>query len=259
MHIERIEPNTKEWRLYYANHIVRYKFARDIIILNNKKTILDIACGVGYGTNLLASENDIKIVGVDIDDETLKIAKKLYNSRNISFIKDDANELRVINKKKFEVIISFETVEHIKNYQYFIEEIYKMLLPAGIAIISTPNLLVSKHYSRNDWHFHEKEFTPNEFYELLRNCGFDNIELYGQQYTDIGLLRKDVRHELNILRSNPFYRFGSWIQKKLKGYIFDYPLAEREVDFQIKSFSVEHLSKIQENSPFVTIAVCKKK
>lgn len=259
MHIERIEPNTKEWNLYYGNHIIRYKFALNIIKSIQINELLDIATGVGYGTNYLANNGEYKVTGVDIDDKALDIAIKNFSSPNIKFIKEDCNNLVTVNKKKYDAIISYETLEHLKNYKTFTVELYNMLNEGGKLIISTPNILVTEHHSKDDWHYHEKEFKPSEFIELLKNVGFNHIELFGQQYSDIGELRNDIRHEINTLRSNPLTRFGMWVQDKLKGHKFQYPLPEREVDFEIKKYSVEECDNLKKEGPFVLIAVCQKK
>ncbi len=257
MHIERIEPNTKEWNLYYANHIVRYIFVSDEFKKNNFNSILDIASGVGYGTNFLAKNGFNNIIGVEISDDSLNIAKTQFANENIKFIKDDCNNLKIVNRQKFDGIVCLETLEHLKNYSYFVEQLFNMLNNNGVLVISTPNILLTKHHSKKDWHYHEKEFTPQEFYDLLKYAGFSSIELYGQEYSEIGLLRNSFRHEINILRSNPFFRLGFWLQK-FKGIKIDYPLPESVKDFNIVRRTVSELSKEQENLPFVLIAVCKK-
>lgn len=258
MHIERIEPNTKEWNLYYGNHIYRYKFALEQIKKKKVASILDIATGVGYGTNYLATNGAFHLTGVDIDDQALTVAKQNFSSNNIEFIKEDCNDLKKVNKIQYDAIVSFETLEHLKNYKSFTKELFKMLHDDGTLIISTPNILVTEHHTKDDWHFHEKEFTPSEFIELLKSAGFKNIELYGQKYSPIGELRNDLRHEINILRSNPFSRIGMWFQSKLKRRKFEFPLPEREVDFEIERNSVEYYSNQKKNGPFVLIAVCQK-
>jgi len=228
MHIERIEPKTPEWNLYFANHIVRYKFVNDLI-KNDKKNleVLDIACGVGYGSRLLSENKNCNITGVDISQKAIEIAQKEFANQNINFLIDDCNDLKNFDNKSFDFIVSFETLEHLKSYDNFIVKMYNLLKEKGTIIISTPNIYVTQHYSKHDWHYHEKEFTPMEFYDLIKKSGFNNIKLYGQNYSQIGILRKDIRHEINVIRSNPFVRLGFWLQTKLKKYNFQYPLPER--------------------------------
>ena len=257
MHIERIEPNTKEWKLYYANHIYRYEFANKVLKKNSCSNILDIASGVGYGTNYLAENRYEKITGVDISEDSLDIAEKKFSHKNINFVKDDCNNLKTVNQQKYNGIVSFETLEHLTNFNYFVKELYHLLSDNGILIISTPNILVTEHYSKDDWHYHEKEFTPQEFYDLLKDVGFNSVKLFGQKYTQTGLLRNEIRHEINVLSSNPFTRFGMWLQK-IKGRNFDYPLPEKKSDFEINELSVNKCTEQADKGPFVLIITAKK-
>ena len=251
MHIERIIPNTKEWSLYYSNHICRYIFAKEQ--LKQKKGILDIACGVGYGSKYLAEHGFLDITGVDINKEALNTASKNFNDKTIKYIQDDANNIKNIVNSKFNGIISFETIEHIKNPSSFLKSIYSLLNNNYPLIISTPNVLVTGHQSKADQRFHEKEYTPGEFYDLIKNVGFSDIKLYGQQFTNIGKLRNNIRHELNILNSNPFQRIGMWFQSKIRKYEYEYPLPEHLEDFEIIEYSINECEKMGKSGPFTLI------
>jgi SAM-dependent methyltransferase len=206
----------------------------------------------------LASHCFESVIGVDIDELALSTARKTFTGLNIEYVFDDCNNLSIVNKEKFDAIISFETLEHLKNYSGFLKNLHEMLIVGGKLIISTPNILVTGHHSKNDWHFHEKEFEAKEFIDLLKNTGFDNIKLMGQKYSLIGTLRTDLRHEINVLRSNPFSRFGMWLQSKLKNRKFEFPLSEKLEDFEIIEYTVKECTQLQKDGPFVLIAVCQK-
>ena len=93
----------------------RYKIALDQILKQkNKKRILDIACGVGYGTNYLAQHlPPSQFYGVDISNDALTIAKKEFKLENIDFILDDCtNPNSQIKEFQYDIIVSFETLEH---------------------------------------------------------------------------------------------------------------------------------------------------
>lgn len=98
-------------------HMARYNFVLKVAL--NKK-VLDAACGTGYGTKLL-SEAASQIIGVDVDDETIKYAKKLYPE--IDFRVCDLN--KTIPKGRFDLCISFETIEHLDNPEDFVRRISK--------------------------------------------------------------------------------------------------------------------------------------
>lgn len=256
MAFERLEPGKIEWDLYMGNHIVRYKFAK--MKLNNipQLRVLDAATGVGYGSILL-SEISAEIVAVDRDEHSLSIGKTHFNRPNIKFINDDCETLLKVDGL-FDAIVSFETLEHLPNPQNFLSRCNELLSEDGMIIISTPNQLVSGFETKTDWEFHEKEYTPRELIEILQKCGFKNIELYGQFYSEIGILRNQFRSELQRLHSNPFIRLGKKIQKILRGIKERALLPEMEVDFIIEKISENKTNKEIVGDPFVLIAVARK-
>jgi len=257
MVFERLHPNTNEWQMYYANHIVRYQFASTILKDSSiKENILDIACGVGYGSAYLESQGIKGITGADISEEAIRIAKTAYKSDHIDFIVDDGCNPKQFNQKKYNAIVSFETIEHLKQPELFLTNIKNCGNENCQLIISSPNVLVTGHTSKKDWHFHEKEYTPTEFYQLFKNLGYKNIKIYGQVYSQSGNARNDIRSELNRLHFNPFMRLGEAIQRILRGIKFGPVLPEKIEDFEIVEFDdPESIEKLGKNGPFVLINV----
>ncbi len=136
---------------------------------------------------------------------------------------------------------------------------YERLNVGGILIISTPNQLVSSPDNILNWEFHEKEYSPYELFEILKMAGFVEIEIYGQQLTQLGKFRQDIRGELNTLHFNPFVKLGKWIQQTLRGRKFNALLPEKMEDFEIeKSVDIDTITAKGIAGPFVLIAVCKK-
>jgi SAM-dependent methyltransferase len=259
MAIERIVPETVEWEAYYANHICRYRFAKDIIENLSLTKILDAACGVGYGSHYLASNSKWDVKAIDRSDEALTIAKKKFTLPNISFLKDDCHTLEVASTfAPYDVIVSFETLEHLPKPALFLKNCFANLKNAGKLIISTPNQIVSSPTELN-WEFHEKEYTAFELYDLLSQEGFSNIEIYGQQITSTGKLRNEFRAELNKMNSNPFVRIGRSFQKVFRKRKFNTILPEQLEDFEIVHYNdLQNIEKLGEKGPFVLIAVCEK-
>lgn len=172
MIIERIIPGTREFKLQYAEHIQRYIFVGGYI---KNKSVLDIACGAGYGTYYLAKHGAKYIAGADISVNTIIYAKETYRKDNLDFMAFNAEQIAKINKK-FDVIVSLETIEHLKNYTKFIKGTTKVLKSEGILILSTPNKQV---IGNGNNHFHIHEFSVEEL-KLALSKYFDPVIIYGQ-------------------------------------------------------------------------------
>lgn len=253
MAYERLVPGTVEWELYMGNHISRYQFAKEKLQVLQCKRVLDAATGVGYGANLLSTVAN-EIVGVDRDENALKIANQQYRNGRINFIKDDCETMELVGGS-FDAIVSFETLEHLKRPDAFLNRCYALLNDGGSIIISTPNQLVSGHQSKKDWEYHEKEYIPEELVQILKISGFSKISLYGQYFSELGVLRNQFRSELNRINSNPFIRLGRFIQKTIRGIKHQAILPETESDFEIREFQNQRENLITEQKPFVLIAM----
>lgn len=260
MAIERIIPGTIEWQAFYANHICRYEFAKEEIIKNGAINILDAACGVGYGSFFLGSNNQLKITAIDRSKEALDIAKKDFNRNNIAYINDDCQVLLDASSNGlFDSIVSFETLEHLPKPELFISRCFELLKVGGKLIISTPNQFVSSPNGEKNWEFHEKEYTPVELNNLLSAEGFSSIQIFGQQFTPIGRFRDQIRDELYKISSNPFIRLGKKFQSIFRGHRFSALLPEQSEDFEIKEYKdIVDISNLGKRGPFVLIAVCEK-
>lgn len=177
---ERVIPGQTPERIY-DDHIARYKFASQYVV--NKK-VLDVACGTGYGSKYLLSQGAKEVVGVDISDEAIKYARQHYTDDKLIFLKADATNLS-FPESFFDVVVSFETIEHLENYQKYLSEINRILKTDGILLISSPNRLVTspdypKRKKSPDNPFHFVEFTETELIDLLKN-NFKEIKVLGQR------------------------------------------------------------------------------
>lgn len=262
MAIERLVPGTLEWEAFYANHIIRYQFAAATLKQSGSiNTLLDAACGVGYGSKFLSQQfYTAKITAIDRSIEALKIANNKFVATNINFIEDDCHTLAAAAKAApFNAIVSFETLEHLPKPIDFLKSCFNNLAHDGTLIVSTPNQLVSSPTQLN-WEYHEKEYTATELYDILHATGFTNIKLWGQQFNVKGKIKNEVRADLNKLWSNPFARFGRWLQTLLRGRKFDAVLKETIDDFEIVPYSsAAESDALALNGPFVLIAVAQKK
>ena len=159
-------------------HWHRYMFAS---YFTKNCNVLDIACGEGYGSAYL-SKNAKEVIGVDISPETVEWAKKTYINHNLKFITGSCEMIPVDGKNIFDVIVSFETIEHIGEIQqfHFLEEVKRLLKPNGLFIVSTPNKAVYSDLNSYTNAFHIKEFYKEQFDKFLSRF-FKSIALGGQK------------------------------------------------------------------------------
>jgi len=160
---ERVVPDDMhEKATIYSEHLIRYAMALRYCA---EKDVLDIACGTGYGTHMLESVSD-KVTGGDNDKETLEYARKNYGL-DLKLIDLEVQPITKVFKKKFEVIVSFETIEHLKDPQFFLRNVKGALAPKGLFLLSIP---VS---NRSEFHKHIYSYrkaiqTGNNLFKTLR-------------------------------------------------------------------------------------------
>lgn len=163
-------------REIWYEHWHRYAFA---LSLARGKRVLDAACGEGYGSHLLAAVAR-HVCGVDISAQAVEHARARYGAKaNIEFQVGDAAAL-TFSEHSFDVVVSFETLEHLAAQKELIAGFARVLAPGGILLISSPD---KKTYSdvagfRNE--FHVRELYREELLDLLRPH-FSEVRLYGQK------------------------------------------------------------------------------
>lgn len=143
-------------------HLHRYALA---IKLCQNKTVLDIASGEGYGSNIL-SEYAEHVIGVDIDQNAIELANKKYGKNNLVFKFGKAHQIPVLTNS-IDVVVSFETLEHHDMHDEMMNEIKRVLKKDGVLIISTPE---KKYYSDESSYknpFHVKELYLSQFRSLI--------------------------------------------------------------------------------------------
>lgn len=163
---ERFVPNAHDVDLRLrADHVLRYLASRELV---RGRNVLDIACGEGYGSAMLA-ETATDVLGLDISAEAVTHATAAYRHvGNLRFGTASATRLPC-DGESFDAVVSFETIEHLTaaDQMLFIDEVRRVLRPSGLFIASTPN---RPRYARasgqpNPFHLHELDET--EFLRLL--------------------------------------------------------------------------------------------
>lgn len=175
-------PEFHKGTFIYGEHVVRYRAVEDLV---KGKVVLDIASGSGYGSQIL-SKTAKKVYGVEIDERSVAYAQEHFSSQNLEFMQGDAIKIP-LKDGSVDVVVTFETLEHIADYKQFIREIKRVLRPKGIAVISTPN---DTEFSEGN-HFHLYEFNHTEFQKLLK-ANFSHTKEYFQgTWIYNALLEKD--------------------------------------------------------------------
>jgi len=116
-------------------HLDRYEFAKKYVA---DKIVGDIACGTGYGTEILAHNKAEKVIGVDISLDAINYAKRYHKLENNDFICSSAHATP-LKDNELDILVSFETLEHLENEDELLSEFQRILKKDGILIISTPN------------------------------------------------------------------------------------------------------------------------
>jgi 2-polyprenyl-3-methyl-5-hydroxy-6-metoxy-1,4-benzoquinol methylase len=164
---ERLVPDVQRDELIYAEHLARYRLAAQYV---PGQRVLDAGCGEGYGTALLASAGAAGVVGVDVDEATIEHARERYGGE---FQVADVTQLP-FDAASFDLVVCFETIEHVADARQVVAELRRVLADDGMLVISTPN--PAEYVAENE--FHVREYTPDEFSELLEDHFPERTRLY---------------------------------------------------------------------------------
>jgi SAM-dependent methyltransferase len=188
-----------------TEHLHRYALAQRYCV---GKEVLDIACGEGYGSNLL-QQVAARVTGVDIDPTAVGHAAAKYGRPNLTFLQGSCDAIPLADKA-FDVVVSFETLEHHAKHTEMLSEIRRVLKPGGLLLISTPDRV---NYSEQPGYtnpFHVKELTRAEFRSLLEDS-FRNVSILLQRITHGSIVVPEEKGaaELDLLAGS-FDSVGPW-------------------------------------------------
>lgn len=165
-----------------TEHLHRYLLARE---LSAGRDVLDVACGEGYGSNLLAGVAR-SVVGVDIADSAVDHARVKYVKPNLRYVQGDCARLP-LEAESADLVVSFETIEHHDRHEAMLSEFKRVLRPGGALLISSPNRPEYDKTLSESNPYHVKELDFAEFFTLLKQQ-FKNVSVYAQRVMACSLL-----------------------------------------------------------------------
>ena len=161
-------------------HLARYLFAADYA---RGRRVLDAGTGSGYGARLLRSTGAMTVVGIDLAPETIQQAITRFGGDGVEFFVDDCEQLgQVVGP--FDLICSFESVEHLHHPERFLDAAGRLLARDGNLLISTPDRASTPPFvnGRPKNPFHIREWYEEEFCTLLSGY-FAEVKMYAQVET----------------------------------------------------------------------------
>jgi ubiquinone/menaquinone biosynthesis C-methylase UbiE len=170
---ERYTPECPREMLY--EHYARYAMAKTFVA---DKVVLDCACGEGYGSALLA-QSAKSVLGVDVSQQAITHAMQRYSSNKVRFSVADATALALADHS-FEVVVSFETLEHLRAQDQMLAEFKRVLQTNGSLLISSPDKRNYSDLTGYQNEFHVKELYRDEFEALLARH-FKHYRIFAQK------------------------------------------------------------------------------
>lgn len=199
VNFEYVDPFDEKYDyLMRVEHLGRYFFASNI--LKNRKSILDVACADGYGSYILC-KNVEKVYGIDCNNSYLKIANEKYSFENIIYKQMNFDNETIDGK--YDGIVCFETLEHLKYPERFLKNLYNILDNNGTLIVSVPNSIYEQFENgKNKDSYHLHVFTYNDIVELIKKIGFNIKNIYGQSYINKIVNKEILEYEITNVEND---------------------------------------------------------
>jgi 2-polyprenyl-3-methyl-5-hydroxy-6-metoxy-1,4-benzoquinol methylase len=169
---ERTLPDIPEENYWFRRHLAVYEWIRTRV---GGLRVVDLACGEGYGSAVLA-RSAFRVVGVDANPDAHEHARLRYREPNLRFARDMVERFR----EPCDAVVFLQTIEHVHDPGGVLDNVRSMLGRGGTAYVSTPNVLTlappGAERSDNPWHL--REYRAAEF-RALCEAHFDAVTLHG--------------------------------------------------------------------------------
>jgi SAM-dependent methyltransferase len=170
---ERTLPDVPEENYWYRRHLVVYEWIAERV---GGLRVVDMACGEGYGSDVLARGGAAAVVGVDANPDAHEHARLRYRRGNLRFARDLVETF----DEPCDAVVFLQTIEHVRNPDEVLERFKALVGPGGVVYVTTPNVLTlappGAERSGNPWHV--KEYRPEEF-RALCEAHFSSVRMLG--------------------------------------------------------------------------------
>jgi SAM-dependent methyltransferase len=248
--VARSGPAARDRSPWWGVHASRYRFAAPYV---RGRRVLDIACGTGYGLTILHEQGGGRtVIGVDADFGAARAARRC----GPALVADGAR--LPFQDRSFDVVTSFETLEHLHEREAFLSELARVLTPGGVCLLSTPNALQTQPLNgtpRNPFHVHE--YTPDELRASLTSH-FASVEMLGQDldrrfvispfWDDQQRLPRTAGMQARLLAWKILNRFPAAVGEPASRALLGQPLVPDENDYHFTAADLTHSQ--------VLVAVC---
>ncbi len=202
----------------------RYQWAEQYLRVPMK--VLDLACGTGFGSALLSRAAGVAVIGADLDPPSLAAAAAEFGTESgPHFAAMDGTRLPFPDRS-LDLVVSYETVEHIEQYRDFLGELARILKESGTLLLSTPNRLVTSPDGVIGNPFHTQEFDMPGLGRLLSGH-FSEVSVMGQHYARFDRL-PGLRGRLGKAAESFLYLRGvrklpMSLQDQVMGFLIGHP------------------------------------
>jgi SAM-dependent methyltransferase len=161
-----------------VHHLARYHWATEVLRGTEPGVVLDLACGGGYGSFMLAEAlPDHTVIGGDYDPRAVDHARTNFDAANLSFRKVDAVTWHDLDRDeplgRVDYVVSFDTIEHLLHREIMLINVAEALPAHGMLLLSTP----CGHEENQlfpGWSHHKIEYAYVYLYNLMRRF-FDRL------------------------------------------------------------------------------------
>lgn len=191
-----------------ASRWLRYLISKSLIYIKDVHTVLDVGCGEGTITNMLAEKLNAQVKGVDFSETGIQCAKYAYDRKNISF--ECTEEIN----GKYDLVTAFEVLEHVEDWKNVLN---KMILSSNKYVMLSFPTGRMRSFEKNVGHV--RNFRKGEVEEYMKEKGFKCVNIF---YAGFPFYNPIYREICNITNSgsNSFTKGKYTWKQKIVAFIF---------------------------------------